>query len=374
MFLISQGDPVILMIKLHHIAVITSLLVLLSGCLFDPLPFDEGKWIETVEKTKEEDLYKKNSNNHSYFNPWLPQPKRPFSRFLRWRFSTKGAYSEEARKNLPTVIPNLMERIQKTDPADNFLVWIGHATFLFRVDGAYWLTDPIFSDRALLPKRVTPPAIKAEELQNLPSTLNVIISHNHYDHLDADSIKKLPENARYFVPKGLGDFVASLTSAKVSELNWWEQLELGDGTKLTCLPAQHWSRRVFQGYNSSLWASFMVSRGSNRIYFGGDSGYFKGYREIGKKFETIDYALLPITAYHPRWFMHYPHMDTREAIRAFQELGAKYFIPTQWGTFHLGDNPPGLPPLELQENLLDLQLDPAPYLILDIGEILLLES
>jgi L-ascorbate metabolism protein UlaG (beta-lactamase superfamily) len=157
-------------------------------------------------------------------------------------------------------------------------------------------------------------------------------------------------------------------------MDWWEEFTIFKTTQITCLPAQHWSRRLFQGYNTTLWASYMVSTPTTTIYFGGDSGYFKGYREIGEKFANIDYALLPITAYDPRWFMHYPHMNTREAIRAFSDLGAGYFIPTQWGTFHLGDNPPGLPPLDLRRDLEEMGEDSDRYLILDIGEILLLSA
>ena len=156
-------------------------------------------------------------------------------------------------------------------------------------------------------------------------------------------------------------------------MNWWEQLSINENVQLTCLPAQHWSLRLFQGYNTTLWASFMIKSPATTIYFGGDSGYFKGYREIGRVFDDIDYALLPITAYDPRWFMHYPHMNTNEAIQAFADLGADFFIPTQWGTFHLGDNPPGLPPLDLKRDIEQMQLNPSRYLILDIGQILLLQ-
>ena len=211
------------------------------------------------------------------------------------------------------------------------------------------------------------------ELARLQGKLHVIISHNHYDHLDKKTLEYLPENASIYVPKGLGSYVSSFTTGVVREMNWWENLTASNTTQLTCLPAQHWSRRLFQGYNTTLWASYMISTAETTVYFGGDSGYFKGFREIGRVFNNIDYALLPITAYDPRWFMHYPHMDTREAIRAFEDLGADFFIPTQWGTFHLGDNPPGLPPLDLKKDIRQMQLDPGRYLILDIGEIRPLE-
>ncbi len=349
-----------------------TVLVLLSSCFFQPLPFDEKEWVETVENTDAQDLYINNYNDGEFFNPWLAPGERTFSRFLRWRFSQTASYSEEARNNRPENIPYLIERIEALDPSSDFIVWIGHATFLIRIQGEYWLTDPMFSDRALLPKRITPPAIRANELLRLKGKLNVVISHNHYDHLDEKSLVNLPENTSFYVPKGLGTYIASRVSGSVTEMNWWDEIALSDGTKLTCLPAQHWSRRFFQGYNETLWGSYMIEKAGTIIYFGGDSGYFKGYREIGKKFNSIDYALLPITAYEPRWFMHYPHMDTQEAIRAFHDLGAVFFIPTQWGTFHLGDNPPGLPALDMKRDIKEMDLDPAPFLILDIGEIRLM--
>jgi L-ascorbate metabolism protein UlaG (beta-lactamase superfamily) len=105
-----------------------------------------------------------------------------------------------------------------------------------------------------------------------------------------------------------------------------------------------------------------------KIYFGGDSGYFIGYKEIGAKYPGIDYALIPTTAYHPRWFMHYPHMDIDEALQAFRDLGATYFIPTQWGTFQLGDEPIGYPALDLKRKIKSGKWDPSRFLILDIGE------
>ena len=144
----------------------------------------------------------------------------------------------------------------------------------------------------------------------------------------------------------------------MTEIELVGKLQSGDGTKLFCLPAQHWSRRLGQDPNMTLWASFLLATPKTTIYVGGDSGYFVGYREFGKKFPKIDYALIPTTAYHPRWFMHYPHMDIREAVDAFHALHARFFIPTQWGTFHLGDEPPGYPALDLRRTIEQMKLRP----------------
>lgn len=348
------------------------LLFLLTGCFLQPKSFDEQQWLRTVEETSTLALYLDNIEDGRFHNPWLVDADRSFWSFLRWRFSPTAVYTKEAWTNTPQFVPSLMQRINTIPPERDFISWIGHATFLIRLDGTYWLTDPIFSQRAFLPKRITQPAIQAADLAGLNGKLHVVISHNHYDHLDVASIRDLPRDTSFYVPLGVKPLLADLTDGPIAEMDWWEELELSENVTITCLPAQHWSLRVFQGFNRSLWASFMLSGPSHVIYFGGDSGYFKGYREIGEQFEKIDYALLPITAYDPRWFMHYNHMNTTEAIRAFQDLRAKYFIPTQWGTFHLGDNPPGLPPLDLRKNIAEQKLDPSAFLLLDIGEIHLL--
>ena len=123
----------------------------------------------------------------------------------------------------------------------------------------------------------------------------MLISHNHYDHLDVGSISSLPKKSRIFVPMGLKRYVESFSQGAVIELDWWEQIDFNHGTKLICLPAQHWSRRIGQSTNSTLWASYLLITPETVIYYGGDSGYFVGYREIGRQFPNINYDLLPLT-------------------------------------------------------------------------------
>lgn len=257
-------------------------LFLLASCVLTPLQFDEGQWRETVEGTNVNDIYASNNKDGSFFNPWLPEKKLNFYRFLRWRFSRSPDYTQEARENRPVYIPGLLDIISTLPPEMEFIAWIGHATFLMRLGDEYWFTDPLFTDRALLPKRVSQSAIPLNQVSRLRGKINVVISHNHYDHLDADSLRSFPKDTTYFVPLGLKKYVDSIVAGKVIELNWWQSFKANQTTILTCLPAQHWSRRLFQGYNETLWASFMIESGTLSIYFGGDSGYFKGYREIKK--------------------------------------------------------------------------------------------
>jgi L-ascorbate metabolism protein UlaG (beta-lactamase superfamily) len=267
------------------------------------------------------------------------------------------------------VVDKAKERILAM-PQGDFIMWVGHATFLIRLNGEYWLVDPIFSERAVVVKRKTPPGITAEALREVAPNLRVIITHNHYDHLDASSIEDLPENAKMFVPLGLKEYVQDMNKKDVMEMDWWQEIDCGNGVRLVCLPMQHWSRRFGQGPRETLWASYMLITPKVTIYLGGDTGYFIGYKEFAKRYPKIDYALLPTTAYHPRWFMHYNHMNVDEAIEAFKDLNARYMIPQQWGTFHLGDEPPGYSILELKKKIAERRLDASRFLIMDIGEIL----
>ena len=345
------------------------ILLLVTACSTGKNSFDEKLWEEAVEKTEREKLYAENYRDGKYFNPWMEMDRSGFSNFLKWRLSEKEKYSDEEENYFPQYIKGAYEKIIESGNRD-FILWIGHNTFLIRIKGEYWITDPMFTKRALLPARKTPPGLSLEELGKLTDSVNVIISHNHYDHLDKESIKKMPVNSVFFVPMGLEKMIKGWTGKNVQEMNWWDEIDFEKGVKLICLPAQHWSRRINQGVNESLWASYLLEAGGHKIYLAMDSGYFIGYREFGVKFKDIDYAIMPVTAYHPRWFMHYAHVDVKESIQAFADLGAKYFIPAQWGAFKLGDNPPGYPGLDLKREIEKQNLNPEKFRILNIGEIL----
>jgi N-acyl-phosphatidylethanolamine-hydrolysing phospholipase D len=340
----------------------------LGSCFHQPA-FDERAWRQTVTARDPDSVYGPHKEDDHYFNPWLPMEEHGFKELVRWRLSEKQAYDAEERTYLPKVIPNLKTRIEAMGDGD-FIAWIGHATFLIRINGQYWLTDPIFSERALLPKRKTPPAISLADLRALAPEVNVLLSHDHYDHFDKKSIRGMPPHAKAYVPPGLGLALKGLGIRDVKELDWWQTLDCGDSITLVSLPAQHWSRRLGSSVNSSLWASYLLVTPSVTIYFAGDSGYFVGYREIGRRYPGIDYAIMPATAYHPRWFMHYAHMNIAETLDAFQDLGARTFIPMQWGTFALGDEPAGYPAMDLKRTIESRSLDPSRFKIMDIGEIL----
>lgn len=360
--------------KKRNLIFLLLLLIISAATLFaacsakEKKTFSEAEWAKQVDKTDTKELYAPHLKNGRFFSPWMKMEDKDFFDVLAWKLFSKNSYTQEEKDFLPNVQPNTAERIRQT--RGDFILWIGHNTFLVRIDTVYWLTDPIFSKRALLPPRSTPPAITIKVLSSIAPDMNIILSHNHYDHLDAASMKQLPRESTVYVPLGLKKIVLKMNKKSVFEMDWWQEMDLPGNSRLVCLPAQHWSLRMGQGRNKSLWASWMLITPSATLYFGGDSGYFKGFREIGRKFPGIDYAFMATTAYHPRWFMHYQHMNIKEAVRAFDDLGADSFIPTQWGTFHLGNEPPGYPGLDLKRQIKKNLLDPSRFNILDIGQIL----
>ncbi|MCK5349704.1 MAG: MBL fold metallo-hydrolase, partial [Desulfobacula sp.] len=275
--------------------------------------FSEIQWAVQVEKTRVQDLYSPHYKDNKFFTPWMKMKDKSFLDVLGWKLFSRTNYTHQEKTFLPHVIPDTAKRIKQT--RGDFILWIGHNTFLIRIGGTFWLTDPIFSKRALLPARLTPPALSLKEFNNIIKDVNIVISHNHYDHLDRPSMKQLPKHSTVFVPKGLKKSVMGMNKNNVHEMDWWEEFKIGKGSKLICLPAQHWSLRISQGRNQSLWASYLLVTPSATLYLGGDSGYFKGFREIGKKYPGIDYAFMATTAYHPRWFMYSQHMNIEEVVK-----------------------------------------------------------
>ncbi|RJP78181.1 MAG: hypothetical protein C4522_13485 [Desulfobacteraceae bacterium] len=347
-----------------------SALAFFCFCSCAPRPFDEAAWNQKMKSLKVSDLYEDHYRDGRFFNPWMPMEEKGLFSLIRWKLTEKMDYSDEEREYLPKVIPGAVERIRGKE-GRNFIMWLGHGSYLIKLGKEFWLLDPILTERALIIKRKIPPALTPESIKAVSDHFHVLLSHNHYDHFDQETIEALPDGSTIITPLGFKDCIDGFSGKKdVQEMDWWGEYTSSGGTRITCLPAQHWSKRATVGTNKSLWASFMIETQDLVIFFGGDSGYFIGYQEFSRKFPAVDYALIPTTAYHPRWFMHYAHMDVDEAIDAFQELGARYFIPTQWGTFGLGDEPPGFPALDLKRKIQERQLNRERFLIPDVGEII----
>jgi N-acyl-phosphatidylethanolamine-hydrolysing phospholipase D len=235
------------------------------------------------------------------------------------------------------------------------VTWAGHASFLVQAGGLNLLTDPHWSRRAspsqrIGPARFQPPGVPFDELPPIDA---VLLSHDHYDHLDRDTVVRLRErfgdSLRWITPLAYRAWFADLGVTNVTELDWWEETELG-GVRVVCTPAQHWTRRRLREMNDRLWASYaLLPPDGRRVYWGGDSGYFRGYGEIGRRLGPFDLTVLPIGAYDPRWFMAPAHMNPEEAVRAYRELGGRgAFVAMHWGTFRLTDEDPLEPPVRVR--------------------------
>lgn len=242
-----------------------------------------------------------------------------------------GAFlRENARASIPTI------------------TWIGHATLLVQMEHQTFLTDPIWADRASPvpfagPKRFHPPGVA---LDDLPPIDFVVVSHNHYDHLDLETLAELSRrnpDAKFFVPLENGELLRDEGIRNVEEMGWGQVARSGD-LEIHCLPTQHWSRRgLFDGMKA-LWSSWAIVGPKERFYFAGDTGYFDGFREIGARLGPFDLAAVPIGAYRPREMMKIFHMNPAEAVQAGRDLRADALIGMHYGTFDLSDEPPSEPP------------------------------
>jgi len=217
------------------------------------------------------------------------------------------------------------------------VIRLGHSTVLLKLAGAFWLTDPIFSERSSPvqfagPQRFHPPPIDIDELPPLKA---VIISHDHYDHLDHDSIMRLEAKTDWFLtPLGVGDILIDwgVPAAKVRQLDWWQECAV-DEVRLAATPAQHFSGRLPFADNPTQWASWVILTAEQRVFFSGDSGYFDGFKQIGEKYGPFDLTLLEAGAYNPNWPM--VHMQPAETIQAHRDLRGKLLLPIHNGTFDL---------------------------------------
>lgn len=278
------------------------------------------------------------------------------------------------------------------------LVYVGHATFVIEFGGCgALLTDPLWSDRAgplpwLGPKRFHPPGIRFEQL---PPLLGAVISHNHYDHLDRATIRRLtarsPELA-FLTPHGLNGWLYRQGAQQVRTADWWEEFVFrpgnlgvrnghadwstfatrggdGSGVMVTAVPAQHWSKRGPLDTNRSLWCGFVIEAGGQRVYFAGDTGYGPHFREIGERLGPFDACLLPIGAYDPAFMMSTIHMNPEEAVQAWIDLGSRgLFVAMHHNVFRLSDEPPDEPVARARAEWHRLALPQETLWIPDPGE------
>ncbi len=329
-------------------------------------------------------------NYADYYNPAVAHDGRDGFRnnyravapsgFWKWQWErwTRGlpAPAPPGGWNFPVVHPDV--EFLRGNHTETTVTWIGHATVLLQLDGKNILTDPHFGKRASPlsfagPKRQTPVPLKLTEL---PHVDVVVISHNHYDHLDRGTVQKLARqpggSPRFYVPLGLKPWFKGAGITDVVELDWWDSRAEGN-LRIYCVPVQHWSKRGLFDRNQTLWGGWVIeARGAHpfRFFFAGDTGYSRDFRDIGGKFGGFDLAALPIGAYAPRWFMSPQHIDPSEAVRIHRDLGARRSIAVHWGTFVLSDEPLDEPPKKLREALKAAGIPGDQFLVLKHGETL----
>jgi len=300
-------------------------------------------------------------------------PEHGFASFLRWKL---GRVPEE-QPAIPhaQIIPYVPEsiapdyrRIDHPDPAKIQITWIGHSTFLIQVEGINILTDPIFNSRSsplgIGFTRKSPPGMPFDRL---PAIHAVLISHNHYDHLDLYTVKKLGNAPKYFIPLKLGQWFLDQKITNHVEMDWWDSA-MFKGIRIVSIPSQHFSRRTALDGNKTLWAGWVLETKRGKILFAGDTGYSPHFKEIREKLGSMRVAFLPIGAYRPRWFMKTIHMDPPDAVSAHNDLQAQQSIAMHWGTFFITDEPLGEPPLYLKKTMKEASLPDDSFLIMKFGE------
>jgi N-acyl-phosphatidylethanolamine-hydrolysing phospholipase D len=316
-------------------------------------------------------------NNYLEFEP------KGLASLIEWRIAA-------AREGLPrppeTATPRIaadLDFIHANAVAGTAMIpavtWIGHASALVQAGGVSILTDPIFSERAspvsfLGPKRHVAPGIA---LAGLPHIDAVLISHNHYDHLDADSVRALAAQAGgpplFIVPLGIKRWLADAGISSAVELDWWQSARVG-AVEVFLTPAQHWSGRSLGDRMETLWGGYAVFAPGFQWFFAGDTAYSKDFADIHERFAArhgagrgFDLALLPIGAYEPRWFMKAQHVDPGEAVRIHRDLGAEHSIGVHWGTFELTDESLDEPPRALARVARDAGLADDAFTVLAVG-------
>lgn len=242
-------------------------------------------------------------------------------------------------------VPTVRQPLPDLNPEQSSLTWIGHASYLIRTGGRAVLADPVWSPA--IPgriRRLTEPGLRWDELPPIDA---VIISHNHYDHLDVPTIRRLPSTTPILAPAALGRWFTRRGFTDVTELDWFEQHEAA-GLRFEFVPTHHWSRRGLRDTNRTLWGGWIVQAVNGEVpgptlFHVGDSAYGPRFAEIGARYEHIDVAMMPIGAYAPRWFMSGAHADPAEAVRACDDAHVQRMAWMHWGAFVLSQEPMGEP-------------------------------
>jgi N-acyl-phosphatidylethanolamine-hydrolysing phospholipase D len=327
-----------------------------------------------------EQVKSNNSPEHhtaeGFKNLHIDEPDKSFFDFLKMRFFGDEQWADHfaLADQVPLQQVNLIA-INQPSLAPQ-VTWLGHSSFLIQYKGMTILTDPIFSDRASPFSFAGPKRYVAHPMdyQQLPPIDAVIISHNHFDHLDSEAIQQLADVTHFVVPLKIADWLIEqdVKPQNITELDWWQSTEISS-MQFGALPSQHWSARGLTDRFETLWASWSIKIDDFTLWFAGDTGYNPvQFKQIGEHLDTVDLALIPIGAYAPRWFMQWYHVNPQEAVKIHQDIKPRKSIGMHWGTFPLTAEPPMEPPQRLSEVLSSEGIAAEEFVTLKIGETLLI--
>ncbi len=285
-----------------------------------------------------------------FFNPGQADTDRSLRDLLRWRLGERAA-------PWPRSVPP-RQIVPDTSVAGLRATVVGHASVLIQAGGLNVLTDPVWSQRASPfsfagPRRVWAPGIAFEALPPIDA---VLLSHNHYDHMDTATLRRLHAAHRPLIVTPLGNDAIlrrAIPGVRVAAGDWWERIDIGQGGEVTIVPAYHWSARTGRDRRMALWCGFMLGTAGGSVYFAGDTGYGDGriFRDLRQRLGRPDLALIPIGAYDPRWFMRPQHVDPGEAVQILEDVEAPRAVGIHWGVFRLTNEPREEPPELLLEAL-----------------------
>lgn len=302
-------------------------------------------------------------------NPHLPHTRRSlWAAFLWWL----GHYNDPAENVHPPASFAYPATPSPCDPKKCHATWIGHSTYFVEMEGVRFLTDPVWGDYCApipipkLKRKCEPPIC----LSDLPQIDFILLSHNHYDHLDAKVaayLKRHQPHITWIVPEKLSRWFQKRGISNVRELKWWESGE-ASGLTITAVPAQHFSGRTLWDTNKTHWNGYAVTGVTKKLYFTGDTGYNPyDFKAIGKKFQSFDLSLIPIGTYVPRKFMSPVHISPEEAVQIHQDVGSKFSLGMHWGTFNLSEEPMHAPPYDLYLAMREKNLPLATFLPIPPG-------
>ncbi len=306
-----------------------------------------------------------------YFNPHLKKVRRSLWHFFLWKI---GFYNKKKQISIPPENFSFPFKIIPLDFSKPKVTWIGHSSFLIEYKKICILTDPIWSRVCspisfIGPKRRHPPGI---DINDLPEIDFVLISHNHYDHLDEKTVKILFQkypHIQWIVPLGLKKWFQKRNIENVWELSWEESLEFFGKVKIVATPTQHFSGRGIFDLNKTLWNGYILEFDpTKKMYFVGDTGYNPiDFKEIGKKHKNIDLSLIPIGTYVPELFMLPVHINPAQAVEIHKEIGSKLSIGMHWKTFRLSDELLNLPPYDLFQAIKKAHISPKEFVVIEPG-------